>query len=610
MNTQDYILCEKSFLLETGSLIASYNFNNQVGSVILNDLYATGECYYISGESEVFNLDKHNLAILKTGSGFSSSFTGYFSGEEYAFILTDQKLNEFSVLLDFNFNNCSSSSDQVLLSSVSGSSLASGLILGVSRMNRLFLEYGTGQGKRIYSCDFDISKNNIIGLSMTSGSLTVSKYDPMRKSLAKNSFTLDPYLPSDKVFFFKSFGSYSGFSGKVNQIFVSNTPGSFDDVYNYECSFCSGMETGINVEEYQLTGFDPLSIYGESVFEMQITGLTNSFSSDPVSKVLVSSKAYDLSGLVEIAPNITGNLVVTTGYLDVEYSIPLFDNQKIINYSEITTINFLNTLESGDLLDIYDYSGDSKDININGAPGVGRNIALFSNGMLFISGLDYEIVNGGIEGFFDESDEVSFNYIDKKIDYLIYSGLYDAYRQATGTGSFTGYYPSSSQYLESGDGNITVTGLETLFYQGFTLLDYDLFMNGQKLYTGINYSTGVYGGKESLIIHAQIFNDAKLAITTGSQGELISVDEQTESILAFCPVQTGSIIKKATFLTSATPSYAISGMNEEIWLNGIKLINKVDYSKTFPCSSYSYNFIIKNLPYIFCKENDAFFNIS
>ena len=609
MNTQDYILCEKSFFLETGSLIASYNFNNQVGSVILNDLYTTGECYYISGGDKVFNLDKHNLAILKTGSGFSSSFTGYFSGEEYAFILTDQKLTGFSALLDFNFNNCSSNSDQVLFSSASGSSLASGLILGVSRVNRLFLEYGIGQGKRIHTCDFNISKNNIIGLSMTSGSFTVSKYDSMRKSLTKNSFTLDPYLPSDKAFFFKSFNSYSGFSGKVNQIFVSNTPGSFDDVYNYECSFCSGMETGINVEQYPLTGFDPLSIYGESVFEMQITGLADSFSSDPIAKVLIS-KAYDLSGLVEIAPNITGDLVVTTGYLDVEYSIPHFDNQKITNYSDIITINFLNPLESGDLLDVYDYSGDSKDININGDPGVGENIALFSNGMLLISGLDYEIANGVIESSFDESDEVVFNYIEKKIDYLIYSGLYDSYKQPTGTGSFTGYYPSSSQYLESGDGNITVTGFGALFYEGFTLLDYDLFMNGQKLYTGVNYSTGVYGGEESLIIHAQIFNDAKLAITTGSQGELISVDEQTESILAFCPVQTGSIIRKATFLTSATPSYPVSGMNEEVWLNGIKLINKVDYSKTFPCSSYSYNFNIKDLPYIFCKENDTFFNIS
>ena len=447
MNTQDYILCEKSFFLETGSLIASYNFNNQVGPVILNDLYTTGECYYISGGDKVFNLDKHNLAILKTGSSFSSSFTGYFSGEEYAFILTDQKLTGFSALLDFNFNNCSSNSDQVLFSSASGSSLASGLILGVSRVNRLFLEYGIGQGKRIHTCDFNISKNNIIGLSMTSGSFTVSKYDPMRKSLTKNSFTLDPYLPSDKAFFFKSFNSYSGFSGKVNQIFVSNAPGSFDDVYNYECSFCSGMETGINVEQYPLTGFDPLSIYGESVFEMQITGLADSFSSDPIAKVLIS-KAYDLSGLVEIAPNITGDLVVTTGYLDVEYSIPHFDNQKITNYSDIITINFLNPLESGDLLDVYDYSGDSKDININGDPGVGENIALFSNGMLLISGLDYEIANGVIESSFDESDEVVFNYIEKKIDYLIYSGLYDSYKQPTGTGSFTWSYPSSSQYLE------------------------------------------------------------------------------------------------------------------------------------------------------------------
>lgn len=609
MNTQDYILCEKSFFLETGSLIASYNFKNQVQSVILNDLYTTGECYSVSGENKVFNLDKHNLAILKTGSSFSSPFTGYFSGQEYAFVLTSQNLTNFSALLDFNFDSCSANFNQVLFSSASGNSLVSGAILGVNAVNRLFLEYGSDQNKKIHTCDFNISKNNIVGLSISDSHFSISKYDPLRKTLSNNSFPIESYSPSDKLFFFKPFNSYSGFSGKVNQIFISNAANSFDNVYNYECSFCSGIETGINTYEFLSTGFIPISIYADPVSGMQITGSGSSSYPEAISNVSVSS-SYDLSGVIEVGSNITGDLIITSTYMDEAYSIVRFDNQKIIDYSDVLTINFLNPLESGDLLDVYDYSGENSSVNVNGDPGVDKHIALFSNGMLLISGLDYSITDGVIENYFDESDEVRFNYIDKKIDYLIYSGLHDSYKQVTGTGSFTEYYPSNSQYLESGDGNITITGLEGLFYGGFSLLDYDLFMNGQKLYTGINYSTGVYGGKESLIINAQVFNDAKLAITTGLSGGLLSIDEQTESILAFCPIQTGNIIKKETFLLSATTSYVISGANEEVWLNGIKLIDKIDYSRTFPCSSYSYNFHIKDLPYIFCNESDDFFNIN
>lgn len=609
MNTQDYLLCAKSFSLETGSIIGSYNFNKQVGSVILNDLYPTGECFSVSGASNVFYLDKSNLAILKTGSSFQSSFSGYFSGEEYAFIITDKKLTGFSALLDFNFSNCSPASNQVLFSNFSGNSLASGLVLGVNRVNRLFLEYGTGQGKKIHTCDFNISKNNIIGLSISNNNFTVNKYDPLMRTLYKNSFPLDSYLPSDKAFFFKPFESYSGFSGKVNQIFVSSSADSFDNVDNYGCAFCSGMQTGVYTEYFLSTGFDPLSIYGESVFEAQVTGSEYYPSYDIISNQFTSGLS-NLTGLVEIAPNITGDQIVDTVYFYIPFSVPYFNNKKITEYMDLLTINFINPLSSGDLLEVYDYSGYNSNTNINGDPGVDENIALFSNGMLFVSGLDYTINNGVIQGSFDESDEVRFNYIDKKVDYLIYSGLYDAYKQATGAGLSTGYFPVGSQYYESGDGNVTITGLEGLFYQDFSLAMHDLFMNGQKLYIGINYETGIYNGKETVRLYAGGFNDAKLSITTGLDGQLVSIDAQTESVLSFCPVQTGQVTKKTTFLESETQFYVISGASEEVWLNGIKLIDKIDYSKIFPCSSYSYNFNIKDLPYIFCKENDTFFKIS
>ena len=609
MNTQDYFLCSSGFNLKANSIIASYNFGNQVDSVILNDLYPTGDSYSVSGNVNTFFLDKHNLAILKTGENFLYNFTGYFSGEQYCFVLTDQPLTGFSALIDFDFNNCEANSNQVLFVNNSGNSLDSGLLLGVNQVNRIFIEYGTGDGKKNYTCDFPISKSNVMTFSIDSDGFKVGKYDPVTKSVARNFFPLINYSPSDKLFLFKHFGDYSGFSGKVNQIFISNSSKDFQDQESHECMFCSGVQTGINLIERTSAEIDPSTYYAQEAFETQITGYEYIDYYSQVFKKFVSGIS-SVTGLVEIPSIITGNLVYRTGYFESPFITPLFDQQKILKYANSLTINFIDHVESGDLLEVYDYQYVNDRVSLAGEPGVEKHIALFSNGMLLISGLDYQIRNGAVEDSFDESDELLFNYVDKKIDYLVYSGLYDSYKQLTGLDPTTGYYPKESQFLESGDGNITITGLEGLFYSGFSLTDYDLFMNGQKLYTGIDYQTGSYGNKESVVIYASNFNDATLLILTGLSGQLTGIGQQTESILAFCPVQSGQITKKTTFLESSLSLYNISGRGEEVWLNGIKLTNNVNYSKIYPCSSYSYNFNTKDLPYIFCNKNDVFFNIN
>lgn len=610
MNTKDYLLCSESFGMVTGSIIASYNFSNQVNSVILNDIYPTGQCYSGTESGNVFFLDKHNLPILKSGAAFPSAFTGSFSGQEYAFILTDLSLTSFGVLMDFSLDNCSAYNSQVLFTNTSGETLESGFLIGVNQANKLFVEYGLGSGKRIHTCDFEIAKNNVIGFSTDSVALTINRYEPLRGVIHENSFDLENYSPSDRLFFFKSLGGYSGFSGNANQIFLSNSSDNIIEKAFYECSFCSGMNTGVDLTPIFFTGIDPSTYYGEDVFENQVVGYQYLPYYDPVFKSYVSG-SFEITGLVSAAPNITGTEIVSLiGYASSGFSIPLFNQKKIIDYTDSISINFIRPLESGDLLTVYDYISINDLINVDGDPDLDRHIALFNNGMLLISGLDYSKSGGALTPPFEEGDKFVFNYIDRKIEHLLYSGLYDSYKQLTGIGLGTGYYPVKSQFFESGDGNITITGLESLFYTGFSLTGYDLFMNGQKLRTGIDYETGNYGGFESVIIYAPIFNDSQLSITTGTSGELISVDNQTESVLAFCPTQPGEIYKKTEFLQSSVASYAISGVNEELWLNGIKLVNNIDYSKVYPCSSYTYNFNVEDLPYIFCNGEDAFFNIS
>ena len=608
MNTTNYKNCLSATGLLTGNLLASYNFSNQVGSVILNDLYPTGDCYFNDGFNNVFYASKNNLGILQNGSAFTSSFTGYFSGSQYGIVQSEESFKNFDVLLDFSLDNCSSTYSRVLLSTVTGTSLSSGLVFGVNQANKFFIEYGAGTDKRIHTSKLGISESNVVNFGINNEVFYLRKYDFLNSSILDESFSLYAFPYSNRLIFAKSFGVYSGFSGKVNHAFISSNSSNGLNGSCYECAFCSGVVTSTVTGEQEFFLIeDPLSYYNYSISGTGVTGYGNHTTYDSLTDTYVSNLS-GVTGSFLLNSFVTGDEVLSTGFFETVNTNVFLNKERRSEYINSIKVNFISTLESGDLLEVYDYNNKNSNIGLRNNAVFNSNLAVFSNGMLLISGLDYGVGGGLVTGYFDGSDEIIINKINNPIKYLLYSGLYDSYKKLTGEG--VNYYPPQSQFYESGDGNITITGLEGLFYSGFSLTGHDLFMNGQKIYTGIDYETGAYGGKESVIINAANFNDADLAVTTGVSGVLISIDYQTESVLSFCPKQEEPFSSRVLFLNSSLSYYNLSGKSEEIWLNGIKLIEDVDYGKVYPCSSYSYNFNIKDLPYIFCKNNDNFFNIS
>lgn len=607
MNTTNYKNCLSATGLFTGNLTASYNFSNQVDSVILNDLYDTGDCYFNDGFNNVFNASKSNLSVLQNGAAFSSRFTGYFSGLQYASVQRAADSIDFNVLLDFSFDDCSPTFSRVLLSNLTGSSLSSGLIFGINQANKFFLEYGSGSGKRIHTSHIGVSLNNVINFGINGDSFHLRKYDFLDKNVLNESFDLENFSPSNNLIFAKSFGVYSGFSGKFNQVFLSSNELNGLDKDYYECSLCTGVivstVTGEDLFEFVE---DNLTYANYSISGTGITGYQNVTVYDHLTNTYISLES-GVTGNFLLGTFTSGELVTGTGFFETTSFSSFLDNERRSSYIDLVEINFIKNLESGDLLDVYDYHDRNINTNLK-TTTFDSDVAIFSNGMLLISGLDYGISGQLLSDSFDTSDEIRINRIDKPIKYLLYSGLYDVYKKPTGDGSE--YYPAQSQFLESGDGNVTITGFGGLFYSGFSLGLHDLFMNGQKIYSGIDYRTGSYGGEGSVIIYASNFNDADLLITTGISGSLVSVDYQTESVLAFCPRQDAVLSNTVTFLSGVVYSRSLSGKSEEVWLNGIKLIEDIDYGLVRPCSSFAYSFNINDLPYIFCKDGDEFFNIS
>jgi len=706
MNTENYKNCLFAKNSSSEFLKGSYNFSNRVGSVILNDLHPTGEVYFKSGNENVFYVDKLNLSLF---SG-DQVYTGEFTGElKPPLNLRTEKLtspDDFSVLIDFSIEDCSKTQPTVLFSSCTGVNLSSGIIFGYNAINKWFIEYGTGENKALRTFkDFELNKKNLISFGIKNNIFNFNRYDTINNTVENVQEELENFVHSNKFIFGKSHTGYSGFSGSINHIFISENGEGVEDLNYFECAFCSGFNSGVDKVLFSQEAFDPLSVFMLDITGTGITGYENSVfynsslgihqstqilltgniildsiltgskqtgnysvtdvtiinpgtgysigenlyaiggnnpdgtqynsidlralkltisstgANGSVNNYIISGSGNYLSGeyFSEAAPftwqadggtgtgfaanpnSFARNTIITQEILEQPFSIPLIDeNRKKIYNNDSISIVFISNVESGDLLEIYDYNEINNNIDLSANQIFSSDLAVFSNGMLFVSGLDYSVSsNGLIEYDSDDSDEIRVNKISSPIQYLLYSGLYENYRQITGSNENAGYYPASSQFSETGDGNVTITGFDSLFFNGFKLSGYDLFMNGQKIYSGIDYATGITGGKESLIIYASNFNDAKLAITTGENGELISIDESTESILAFSPVQNQNYHKILDYRTSNVITYPLSGKSTEIWLNGIKMIKNIDYSIKLPCRYNTRDFNFEDLPYVF-----------
>jgi len=706
MNTENYKNCLFAKNSSSEFLKGSYNFSNRVGSVILNDLHPTGEVYFKSGNENVFYVDKLNLSLF---SG-DQVYTGEFTGElKPPLNLRTEKLtspDDFSVLIDFSIEDCSKTQPTVLFSSCTGVNLSSGIIFGYNAINKWFIEYGTGENKALRTFkDFELNKKNLISFGIKNNIFNFNRYDTINNTVENVQEELENFVHSNKFIFGKSHTGYSGFSGSINHIFISENGEGVEDLNYFECAFCSGFNSGVDKVLFSQEAFDPLSVFMLDITGTGITGYENSVfynsslgihqstqilltgniildsiltgskqtgnysvtdvtiinpgtgysigenlyaiggnnpdgtqynsidlralkltisstgANGSVNNYIISGSGNYLSGeyFSEAAPftwradggtgtgfaanpnSFARNTIITQEILEQPFLIPLIDeNRKKIYNNDSVSIAFISNVESGDLLEIYDYNEINNNIDLSANQIFSSDLAVFSNGMLFVSGLDYSVSsNGLIEFDSDDSDEIRVNKISSPIQYLYYNGLHENYRQITGSGALTGYYPPTSQFLETGDGNVTITGFDSEFFSGFKLSGYDLFMNGQKIYSGIDYATGITGGKESLIIYASNFTDAKLAITTGVTGELISVDEFTESILVFSPVQNQNYRKILDYRTGNAITYPLSGKSAEIWLNGIKMIKNIDYSIKLPCQYNTRDFNFEDLPYVF-----------
>ena len=594
MNINSFLTCLGYYGVSTGastSLDGAYAFASGLSGVIFNQLYPTG-VHFISGQIygpiiPLINVYPNSL-INNTFSGSNGYRVGY------------QHTGNFSILMDVSYSGCNRPTmgkGMILLSTVTTpSGLSSGFVVGITESNRLYFNT-SGYSKTL---EREFTTRDFVHVSLASQRyVTIGIFSLNDNALYKQSIVLPSQSLNSQDLYIGNFlynspsSPYTGFSGQINQaVLFHNTLIDSDVGTCANCALTTAFNTGVSTLSFvaqQITGS-----YLSGVYANVITGYTNLTTSvtmnngSPINVIVPSG----LTGLVQ------------TGV----FSIPMFsgvtiqDNrnayyftydQNALNAFSTFFLRFDLGLSSGDWVDVYTYNQANTNVGLSlsnlNYPTDSGIVQLICNGLDETLGTDYYVNRNMISGLHMD-DLLSYDIMQSPSIVTSYSGYWsDGSSRISVSGQ--GYFPPTSQYLEDINnfpGVIMITGFTGLcvnnpFYPKF---GYDLYVNGQKLISGMHYNIWS-SGTIPFIVEISGWKLPQLIIgslydwTGGGPTGIAYVDVPE---LSFIPQYSGFV--EALYNASGNVNIVgpFTGFGEQVWFNGLRQVRNMDYNKIFPCS--------------------------
>ena len=531
---------EKNFY-NTGNLISYYSFNNPSGKVLFNNLYTTGQ-HFIGGDSNKIDLELYPaISVGSTNNATAGTYggSGYFNYSDLLQIGTGLPLDEWSVFLSFlKSTPPSGRTASVLVSSMDNPNSESGFNIGLNASNRVYIDYINGDGHReTHTHNAELSSfNNLISVSKDSDQVQITYHDFIEEDNKLQTFdvsgmkTASAWKIGGMV---TPYEGYTGFSGYIDNIVISSEPynGSRANVIS-DSFFTTGVESGhsqeIIVYSNEVTGTE-LNLTG--VTGTGITGYTDVLV-DTVNGIPLYQKSGltgELTGLV--VNYFTGGLISGTGtsfvngynLFDYDYSNKFADNcivfdKKVSASSEYEIYSYD---QRTDLLNnslVYNFTDDNF-ITVTGYSG--QNINVYMDGKAVYSGSGFTFDDFQI----DFTNQVSTSG----------TGLYDLITGSQVATPFTG-----------SAGKISLTNSK--------YFNKDVYLDGVKLISGITWS-----GTASAIE--------------------IDASSQNSGTYFFLPRHSHSI-NRQTGNSQQFIKFDFKLVNEQLWVNGLKQKEGVDYTKT------------------------------
>lgn len=559
--------------LATSSVEVFYSFTSGTSDVTWNDVYTKDE-HYCNGNLLADKYPGLSIGYTDTPSdGIVGS--GYFTRNDTLRIGSGIGDNQWATFLDFGNHNCNIlnqnlNTAEILLSSMTDSTAVSGFNLGLNNTNKLFLEYNNQDEKVIKTLNHELSNYNVVSLSYDGllNELSLSYHDFPNGVHENISFPATNYLHSNVWYLggtFTSQAGYTGYSGYFDDFLFFNKPVDTTTRNNFSEAFF--VDQVIPATTSTTSGYRDLpanlTINPTGVISVGITGYTCAPFMNVEQKVGSDITLYKTQGITGAITGTTFEFVSSgSGLFPIASLVP---EQIVYNAGEMQRhskqyVKFTETPGADDIYEFYLFQKPktnlkrradfnvSRNINqLNNTYLDGTNINLYTNGVSQVSGSNYSVDELNIlsDGRYDFEDHVS----------------YDKIGGATTTFDFPG---NSSNYYITNE----------------SLTDEDIYLNGQKLISGADYSIdgsqidlwpGLPEGELSFMARAK---DITLMVTGNSSTK----------------VKTNSI-------------------DELVWVNGVKQVENMDYFKVNECSLFDPTKKIKKQTYSIYNNNGKYFNI-
>jgi len=535
----------------------------QTPSVLLNEIYTFDQS--ITGGT---GISSKNVGFLVKNELQDSSVIsgGIFSGSEVIQIGDTVNFSKFSALIDYRSDTSSltGNKSQVLFSTNQQSTGSSGFLLGVTPANTVFFEYYSNGSPIRRSANKVLGEKNSVMVSI-SDVVTISHYDYENESFVNDSFSINGYSPSNKMYLGGSYDysqrNLTGFKGTIQHfaLFRDLISTQRDKGNCLDCFYYSGYNYVSGETVYTTT-----EVTGYNVITVSVSGVTGTGIAQKTIQTEDGSKTIfiesGIQGEIDSYDQyeiLTGETSSQTGYI---YSTPEgsffserqsginlnFDYQAKANQIGKSLV-FLSNLKNEDFLEVTALERPSQFFGLKpslfSVSKSGKNsITVFNNGLLNVEGQDFGLGSDGLGGFeltgFDYGldDAFTYNIFDENVFFTLFSG----------------------QYPKSGSNYLYITGIS-----GVAVTGYDIFINGQKIIESFDYEIGQTGSYPSVIIY---------------ENEIPSASEESPLALIFVERPTGLNYNRYTKqVISDLYSYDFTGFSEQVWLNGVKQYKGTDY---------------------------------
>lgn len=528
--------------------ISGINYFNSIAGVSPEILYAfTGSSGNIIYNSITSNLQYSGI-ISNTGNFYQKNGSGFLNGGNIAINnATGLSYDSWTMILTYEISG--GNTNGVLFSNYSSGMINSGFCLGITNTLQPFIEYYSDSGPQIVKSNNNWGSKNTIFLTKVPNGINLDYFNYNSKKFESESFNIN-----DTFFLESSDWRLGVVTGQPNYFSGNNFRGFIDYFTYYSPALSpnqkyivsSGLFTDITpTSPYvtyetvsQVTGY----ITGQNILFSGVTGQQLQLVSN--SSELCSGEQFsnyqlvDLTGIIyeQWISGLTQNVTISfTGYSGSS----ILENTGYRKSFAMQSTSYLKDVDSNDLSELYYYSG----VDINNL----NNTLIYDRGLeMFVLPDDYNLnnVNFYLNGVANFGSGYSYS-----------GNLYSNTIILSGTYYISGNYLSGENYdgddfnivdfiNGSGRSYFNVTGLNSgILYSGLNS-GYMFFINGQKIKPTLSSS-------ELLFITGQI----------------------TGQVFSF-PIKSGFNYSSGA---NNIITNGFSRNTSQLYLNGIRQVNKIDY---------------------------------